>query len=99
MWKETPSEKDGVVTSSNATTIDCKNVLLRAEGPNQHLVGLGLENIVAVSMSDAVLIARKDHSQQVRNVVSELKNKNVKQSENFSTEYRPWGYFDIGSYR
>ena len=40
-----------------AHALNCKNTLLRSENENQKIVGLDLENIIAIAMQDAVLIA------------------------------------------
>ena len=68
---------------------------MRSENKNQEIVGLGLENIVAISMPDAVLVAKKNKSQDVKKVVDYLKSKNISQSEIFIKDYRPWGSFEI----
>ena len=61
---------------------------------NLHLVGLGLKNIVAVAMEDAVLVSHKDKVQEVKELVGELKNLNVKQADTYPIDYRPWGWFE-----
>jgi mannose-1-phosphate guanylyltransferase / mannose-6-phosphate isomerase len=94
VWRETNQDYNGVALSKNAHAIDCKNSLLRSEDSSQHIVGLGLNNIVAVAMPDAVLVANKNKSQDVKAVVEYLNNRNVLQSENFAKYYRPWGWFE-----
>ncbi len=37
--------------------MNCKNTLLRSENANQEIVGLGLTDIFAIAMPDAVLVA------------------------------------------
>lgn len=95
VWKEFNPDDNGVVTSQNALAIDCRNVLLRTESKDQQIVGLGLDNIVVVSMNDAVLVANKDAVQGVKDVVAELKNNNVSQADKFLKDHRPWGHFEI----
>ena len=95
VWKESKKGHNGVVLSKNAHAIDCKNTLLRSESNSQEIVGLGLEDIVAISMPDAVLVANKNKSQDVKKVVEYLKSQNVSQSEEFIKHYRPWGSFEI----
>ena len=95
VWRESKQDDDGVALSKNAHAIECKNSLLRSENVNQEIVGLGLEDIVAISMPDAVLVANKYKSQDVKKVVEYLKSKNISQSEIFIKDYRPWGSFEI----
>ena len=94
VWLEQGPNAEGVVTSENSTAIECQNVLLRSENESQHLVGLGLENIIAIAMPDAVLVAHKDRAQDIKLVVSTLKAKGVPQVETFPKDHRPWGWFE-----
>ena len=73
IWRDLESDEAGVVTGIDATAIDCSNVLLRSENEAQHLVGLGLQDIIAIAMPDAVLVAHKRRSQDVSLVVKKLK--------------------------
>ena len=84
----------GVATSGPALAIDCKNTLLRAEDGRQRLVGLGLRNIAAIAMPDAVLVADLDAAQGVKEVVAKLKAQDVLQAETFPRDHRPWGWFE-----
>ncbi len=95
VWLESKKDDNEVALSQNAHAIDCKNTLLRSDSKNQEIVGLGLEDIVAISMPDAVLVANKNKSQDVKKVVEYLKSKNISQSEEFIIDHRPWGSFEI----
>ena len=81
------------MVSQSATAIDCHDTLLRAEDPQQHLVGIGLRDIIAVAMPDAVLVAHKDRAQDVKKAVAALKAKGATQAETLPRDYRPWGWF------
>ena len=94
VWKEMHPDKDGVSTSKNAHALDCSNTLLRSENANQQIVGLGLSNIAAIAMPDAVLIAHKERTQEVKHVVKHLKEYEVDQAEVLPKEHRPWGWFE-----
>ena len=94
VWRALGPDADGVVTHGPATAIDCENTLLRAEAESQQLVGLGVTDIVAVAMPDAVLVAHKDRAQDVKQVVQTLKASGAPQAEALSRDYRPWGWFE-----
>ncbi len=85
---------EGVVTEGNVLAVDCEDVLLRCDSPGQQLVGLGLRDIVAISMSDAVLLAHKDKTQSVKAIVEKLQRKGVRQAEEHPLWQRPWGTFE-----
>ena len=94
VWLESPKDSLGTVTSNGAHSIECTNSLLRSESPNQQLVGLGLDDIIAITMPDAVLVANKEKAQSVKKVVDFLKLNNIQQAEIFPKDYRPWGWFE-----
>lgn len=92
--RETSRDERGVALSGAATAIDCDNTLLRSEDDTLEIVGIGLKDIVAIAMPDAVLIADTNRSQDVKLAVAALKQKNAKQAESFPKDHRPWGWFE-----
>ena len=94
MHRELPRDEHDNVSSGPVTVIDCKNSLIRAETGSQHVVGIGLENTMVVAMSDAVLVADRSKTQEVKKVVSILKETRVKQAEDFLRDNRPWGWYE-----
>jgi mannose-1-phosphate guanylyltransferase/mannose-6-phosphate isomerase len=95
VWREGNADSKGVVVNGPSTAIDCKNTLLHATSENQELVAIGLEDIIAVAMPDAVLVAHKDRAQEVKAAVALLKSKGVAQAETLPRDYRPWGWYEI----
>ncbi|MDO5606267.1 MAG: mannose-1-phosphate guanylyltransferase/mannose-6-phosphate isomerase, partial [Paracoccus sp. (in: a-proteobacteria)] len=94
VWREQHPDADGVALSGQAEALDCRDTLLRAETEGQVLVGIGLDNIVAIAMPDAVLVAPKDRAQDVRHAVDLLKSRGAPQAENLPRDYRPWGWYE-----
>lgn len=94
VWLESGPDDAGNVCSDHATAIACRGSLLRSESPRLEVVGIGLEDIVAIAMPDAVLIAHKSQTQQVRQAVAVLKDRQASQATEFPTDHRPWGHFE-----
>lgn len=94
IWREGEADNAGVVTNGPSTAVDCKNTLLHATSANQELVAIGLEDVIAVAMPDAVLVAHKDRAQDVKIAVGKLKDKGAAQAEVLPRDYRPWGWYD-----
>ena len=88
------ADADGVVTSGLVTAEDCSNSLLRSESDQVRLVALGLENVVAVAMQDAVLISSRDRAQDVGNLVKAMRKDEIRQADTFPVDHRPWGFFE-----
>lgn len=94
VWRDSSPDAAGVVTHGNALAIECTDSLLRSEAGSLQLVGIGLENIVAVAMPDAVLITTKDRAQDVKLAVTQLKAQKAPQAETFPRDHRPWGWYE-----
>ena len=94
VWSESSPDASGNVTSETAHAIECKNSLLRAESGSQQVVGIGLNDIMAIAMPDAVLVAPKECAQDVKKAVELLKSKDIAQAEIFPKDHRPWGWFE-----
>ena len=95
IWKEQTPDENGLVLSKNVSAIDCKDSLFRSEAENLHLVGLGVKDIIAIAMPDAVLVADKNRAQDVKGIVENLKTQGIGQAEAFPKEHRPWGWFEV----
>lgn len=94
VWAETGPDADGNVASRGATAIDCTDTLLRSETEGLELVGIGLNDIIAIAMGDAVLVGRKSEAQRVKEAVAALKAKGAAQAVQLPRDYRPWGWYE-----
>jgi mannose-1-phosphate guanylyltransferase/mannose-1-phosphate guanylyltransferase/mannose-6-phosphate isomerase len=52
-----------------------------------------VENIVVVAMEDAVLVASKDHAEQVKGIVEQLRGNGRAHVLQHNRVYRPWGWY------
>ena len=94
VWSEGKPDSSGNVTSETAHAIECSNSLLRSDSTGQQVVGIGLNDIMAIAMHDAVLVAPRGRAQDVKKAVKLLKSKNILQAEIFPKDHRPWGWFE-----
>jgi len=94
MHRELPGDENNNVSTGPVSTINCSNTMLRAESESQHVVGIGLNNLLVVAMQDAVLVADQSQAQNVKEAVSILKETNIKQAESFLRDDRPWGWYE-----
>jgi mannose-1-phosphate guanylyltransferase/mannose-6-phosphate isomerase len=94
VWAESKPDALGNVTSETAHAIECTNSLLRSESNSQQVVGIGLNDIMAIAMPDAVLVAPKERAQDVKKAVELIKSKDIVQAETFPKDHRPWGWFE-----
>ncbi|TCK99851.1 mannose-1-phosphate guanylyltransferase/mannose-1-phosphate guanylyltransferase/mannose-6-phosphate isomerase [Shimia isoporae] len=94
VWRESGPDDKGVATHGAATAIDCENTLLRSEDEGLEIVGLGVKDLIAVAMPDAVLVADVSRAQEVKQAVTALKAKKSRQATAFPKDHRPWGWFE-----
>lgn len=94
VWLESCPDAQGNVCTPRATAIDCSDTLLRSESEGLELVGIGLNDIIAVAMNDAVLVAHKSQAQRVKEAVAALKKRKVSQAVQLPRDYRPWGWYE-----
>lgn len=94
LWAASEPDSNGIVTQGAATAVDCENTFLRSESDDIQLVGVGLKDVAAVAMRDAVLVADMNASQQVKTAVNLLKQAQVSQAEDYPRFHRPWGWYE-----
>ena len=87
-------DANGVALQGRTHAVECKDTLLRSESGAVQLVGLGLDNIVAVAMPDAVLVADRSRTSGLGEVVKQMRAAAVAQADTFPKDHRPWGFFE-----
>ena len=98
-WKnlmdQCEQDTNGNVSLGEVTAVDCKDTFLHSVDSNIHLVGLGLDKLIAVATQDAVLVTNKEKTEDVKIAVKKLADKNIEQAANSIYDHRPWGNFKI----
>jgi mannose-1-phosphate guanylyltransferase len=92
LYEVSVKDKNNNVITGDSICIDTKNTLIR--GDERLIATIGVDDLVIVDTKDALLVAKKDQSQEVKEVTNKLKKKG--RSEYFSHRevYRPWGKYD-----
>lgn len=88
------SEKDGHGNASigDAMLRDSHDTLVHA---TSRLVGVvGLDNVVVVETPDAVLVADRSRSQDVKHIVNRLQTSGRSEHTLHRQVHRPWGWYD-----
>jgi mannose-1-phosphate guanylyltransferase/mannose-6-phosphate isomerase len=74
-----------------AVFVDSRGCYVSTE--KQLVTVLGLEDVAVVANDDAILVARRQHSQELKRVVQEVKNRAPKLVEDHLKVHRPWGSY------
>ncbi len=91
LWQNSKKDSEGNVLQGNSIAKESTNSYFRSE--ERLIVGLGLKDTIVVETNDAVLIANKNYSQSVKNIVSFLKKKNFDEVKYNKKMFRPWGNY------
>jgi mannose-1-phosphate guanylyltransferase/mannose-1-phosphate guanylyltransferase/mannose-6-phosphate isomerase len=92
LWEIQPKDAAGNATHGPVALVDAKNCYVRSEGI---LTGvIGLEDAVVVVTDDAVLAMHRDHAQDVKKLVDQLKARGAKEATEHRRAYRPWGHYE-----
>ncbi len=89
------NEKDSGanVKIGNVHTQDCKNSLFYSS--NRLIAGVGVEDMVVIETSDAILACKKEAAQDVKKIYDKLKEIKDETHLVHTTVYRPWGYYTV----
>ena len=91
LWDVSEQDDAGNAHHGDVIAVDSRDSYAYA----RRLVALvGVDNLVVVETDDAVLVARKDRVQQVKDVVAKLKSDRRSQAALHREVHRPWGSYD-----
>nr|WP_315857084.1 mannose-1-phosphate guanylyltransferase/mannose-6-phosphate isomerase [Lysobacter sedimenti] len=91
LWDVAARDADGNAHHGDVIAVDSRNSYAYA----RRLVALvGVDDVVVVETDDAVLVARKDKVQKVKDVVALLKQEQRSQAALHREVHRPWGSYD-----
>ncbi len=92
VWQVSPKDADGNASVGDALLSDSRNVLVHA---TSRLVGVvGLDNVIVIETPDAVLVADRAHSQDVKTIVNQLQDSGRSEHTLHRQVHRPWGWYD-----
>lgn len=92
VWDVLPKDASGNAQVGDVLTTDTRNTLVHA---SHRLVSVvGVENVVVIETADAVLVADRSRSQDVKAIVGELSASGREEHVSHRKVYRPWGWYD-----
>lgn len=92
LWDIAQKDADGNAARGDVQLQDTKGSLVFGE--RRLVATLGVEGLIIVDTDDALLVADRSRSQDVREVVEDLKRANRSEHLNHTRVYRPWGYYE-----
>ncbi len=92
VWQVSGRDAHGNASQGDALLEKSRNTLVHAT--SRLVVTIGVEDLVVVETADAVLVASREHSQQVKEIVSQLQRSDRSEGQLHRRVHRPWGWYD-----
>ncbi len=87
----TTTDDDGVTTQGDVLAVDSRDSFLRSDGPMVAVVGA--QDLVVVASEDAVLVADRSATQDVKRIADRLAADGRSEHLVHRQVFRPWGYY------
>ena len=91
-WQVGKQDEKGNVTSGDTLLSNTSNSLVHAS--SRLVSAVGVENLIIVETADAVLVADRRNSQDVKNIVGQLEAQKREEKNLHRKVSRPWGWYD-----
>ena len=92
VWNLLPKDHNDNAHLGDVLTADSKNNLVHATSRLVSLVGV--KNLIVVETPDAVMVADKSRSQDVKHIVAQLQSTKREEHILHRKVHRPWGWYD-----
>jgi len=92
VWQVAAKDADGNASVGDAIVKDSHNTLVHAT--SRLVSAVGLDNVVVVETPDAVLVASRERSQDVKLIVNQLNAEQRGEQTLHRKVHRPWGWYD-----
>ena len=87
------ADSAGNRVEGEAVLVDSKNCYVRSE--DRLVATLGVENLLVVDTPDALLVADRSRSQEVKSIVQRLNEEGKESARLHRTVHRPWGTYTV----
>ena len=92
IWKISNKDINNNFIKGKVLAKDTTNCYLRSE--KRLITTIGIKDLIIIETSDAILVAEKSKSQEVKNVVNLLKQEGISEGQEHKKIYRPWGFYE-----
>lgn len=92
LWDISARDAEGNVTQGDVLTFDVRDTLVLAQ--HRCVAAIGLDGAVVIETPDAVLVTHRDRSQDVKEIVSQLKKSGRDEYKFHRRVFRPWGDYE-----
>ena len=88
-----PKDANGNSLEGETYLHDVSNTFIQASG--RLIAAVGVDNLIIIDTPDALLVAHKEHSQDVKQIAGQLKKLGHEAYKLHRTVHRPWGTYTV----
>lgn len=92
LWEVASRDRHGNIVKGDTIIHDSRNCYINAT--HRLVATVGLEDLIVVETADAILVAHKDKSQEVKSIVDQLKREKKGEALLHRRVFRPWGSYE-----
>lgn len=92
LWESSPLDEHRNAIDGDVLIEDCQGCMVRSS--HRLITAIGLQDMVIVETADAVMIAPRSESQNVKQLTLKLKNDQRSELDTHLKVYRPWGAYE-----
>jgi mannose-1-phosphate guanylyltransferase/mannose-6-phosphate isomerase len=92
VWQVGKKDERGNVTTGDTLLSNTNNSLVHAS--SRLVSAVGIDNLVIIETADAVLVADRANSQDVKSIVNQLEQQQREEKNLHRKVARPWGWYD-----
>ena len=91
VWENSKKDEEGNCKQGQVIIKKTKDCFIRSE--DRLLVGIGLQDLIIIDTQDVLLVANKNNSQEIKNIVKMINDKGLSEGRENKKIFRPWGFY------
>lgn len=92
-WGIRSPDENNNILSDSVLARDCKSTLVLSD--SRLVVTVGLENVIVVDTVDALLVADQCRTQEIKQIVADIRDRGLPEARTNRKVYRPWGSYEL----
>ncbi|MCX5618426.1 mannose-1-phosphate guanylyltransferase/mannose-6-phosphate isomerase [Bombella sp. TMW 2.2543] len=92
VWELTPKDEDGNAVRGNVFLDHARNCYVHSDSVVATVTGV--DDLIIIVTRDAVMVSHRERAQDIKHMVSRLRDEGHKEAEQHVRMYRPWGFYE-----
>ena len=92
VWELTPKDGNGNAVRGNVFLDHARNCYVNSDGVVATVTGV--DDLIIIVTRDAVMVSHRERAQDIKHMVSRLKDEGHPEAEQHVRMYRPWGFYE-----